>query len=204
MELSLDQLIHQRMQELGIGRAELARRMGKANIAKGCRRIDEICGGHVEMAKSLRVELSKGLEVEVGMIDKAIEVTRAQQIAAEDRAYRESFKPHAVILTKQQVPSQITLNAMTGGSRHRIIPFKEGSSPKTYAAQAREALPNVVPFFGRPTGYVVNCTPDFALAFNKEGRMVGRLDRAFRVGQSAVIVRGKKVGEKVWSGLWGT
>ena len=129
MELSLDQLIHQRMQELGIGRAELARRMGYANIAKGCRRIDEICGGHVEMAKSLRVELSKGLEVEVGMIDKAIEVTRAQQIAAEDRAYRESFKPHAVILTKEQVPSLFHVVRDDGGrppSDHfvqgRIIP----------------------------------------------------------------------------------
>ena len=62
----------------------------------------------------------------------------------------------------------------------------------------------MVPFFGRPTGYVVNCNPDFALAFNKEGRMVGRLDGAFRVGQSAVIVGGKKVDEKVWSGLLGT
>ena len=204
MELSLDQLIHQRMQELGIGRAELARRMGKANIAKGCRRIDQICGGHLGMAGNLRIALSAGLKVDVDVVDKAIDVTRAQQTAAEDKVYRESFKPHAVILTKQKLPSQITLYAMTGGDRHRIIPFKEGSSPKTYAAQAREALPNVVPFFGRPTGYVVNCNPDFALAFNKEGRMVGRLDRAFRVGQSAVIVRGKKVGEKVWSGLLGT
>ena len=204
MEMSLHQLIHQRMRDLGITRGELARRMGYANIAKGCRRIDQICGGHLDMAGNLRIALSAGLKVDIEVIDKAIEVTRAQQIAAEDKAYRESFKPHAVILTKQQVPSQITLYAMTGGSRHRIIPFKEGSSPKTYAAQAREALPNVVPFFGRPTGYVVNCNPDFALAFNKEGRMVGRLDRAFRVGQSAVIVGGKKVDEKVWSGLLGT
>ncbi len=204
MGIPLAQLIQQRMQELGIGRAELARRMGYANIAKGCRRIDQICGGHLDMAGNLRIALSAGLKVDIEVIDKAIEVTRAQQIAAEDKAYRESFKPHAVILTKQQVPSQITLYAMTGGSRHRIIPFKEGSSPKTYAAQAREALPNVVPFFGRPTGYVVNCNPDFALAFNKEGRMVGRLDWAFRVGPSAVIVGGKKIDEKVWSGLLGT
>ena len=204
MEMSLGQLIHQRMQELGIGRAELARRMGYANIAKGCRRIDQICGGHLDMAGNLRMALSAGLRVDIEVIDKAIESTRAVQVVAEDKAYRESFKPHAVLLTEHKIPTQITICAMTGGSRHRIIPFKEGSSPKTYAAQAREALPNVVPFFGRPTGYVVNCTPDFALTFNKEGRLLGRLDRAFRVGQSAVIVRGKKVDEKVWSGLLGT
>ena len=108
------------------------------------------------------------------------------------------------MLTEETVPSQIALHAMTGGARHRIIRFEEGSDPKTFATQAREALPAAVPFFGPPTGYVVNYTPDFALRFNKEGRMVERLDRAFRVGQSAVIVRGKKVGEKVWSGLLGT
>ena len=96
MEMTLGQLIHQRMQELGIGRGELARRMGYANIAKGCRRIDQICGGHLGMAGNLRIALSAGLKVDIGMIDKAIEVTRAQQIAAEDKAYRESFKPHVV------------------------------------------------------------------------------------------------------------
>ena len=73
MEMSLGQLIHQRMQELGIGRAELARRLGYANIAKGCRRIDQICGGHLDMAKKLRIELSAGLKVDIEVIDKAIE-----------------------------------------------------------------------------------------------------------------------------------
>ncbi len=204
MELSLDQLIHQRMQELGIGRAELARRMGYANIAKGCRRIDQICGGHLGRAENLRIALVRGLKVDVEVIDKAIENTRVEQVAAEDKVYRESFKPHAVILTKQRVPSQITLYAMTGGVRHRIIRFKEGSSPKTYAAQAQEGLPNFVRFFGPPTGYVVNYNPDFALRFNKEGRLIERFDRAFRVGQSSVVVGGKKVDEKVWSGLLGT
>ncbi len=203
MAISLAQLIQPRMRALGITRGDLARRMGYANIAKGCRRIDQICSGHVEMAENLRVALSRGLGVNVEVVDRAIEATRAEHIAAEDKAYRESFKPHAVILTEKQVPSQIIFYAMTGGSRHRIIPFKEGSSPKTYAAQAREDLPNVVPFFGRPIGYVVNYTPDFALRFSKEGRLVERLDRAFRVGQSTVTVGGKEIGEKTWSGLLG-
>ena len=129
MEMTLGRLIHQRMQELGIGRAELARRMGYANIAKGCRRIDQICGGHLGMAGNLRIALSAGLTVDIEVIDKAIESTRAVQVVAEDKAYRESFKPHAVILTKEQVPSQITLCAMTGGEpssdysvQGRIIP----------------------------------------------------------------------------------
>ena len=155
------------------------------------------------MAENLRVELARGLDVDAEVINDSIELTRAEQIAADDKAYRQSFKPHAVILTEHKIPTQITFYAMTGGSRHRIIPFKEGSNPETYAAQAREGLPNVVRFLGRPIGYVVNYTPDFALKFNKEGRLIGRLDRTFRVGQSGVVIGGKEVGEGVWSTLLG-
>lgn len=202
-DLSIARLIRRRIQDLGITRGELVRRMGYANIAKGCRRIDRICGGRVEFAENLRVELAEGLEVEVKVIDESIEVARAELIEAEDQAYRASFKPHAVILTEQSVPSQITFYAMTGGSGHRIIQFKEGSNPETYAIQAREALPNVVPFLGAPTGYVINYTPDFALRFNKDGRLVARLSRAFRVGQSSVAIGGKEIDEKTWASLLG-
>ena len=148
-DLSIARLIRQRMQDLGITRGKLVRRMGYANIAKGCRRIDRICGGRVEFAESLRAELAEGLDVKVNVIDESIEVTRAELNEAEDQAYRATFKPHAVILTELNVPTQITFYAMTGGARHRIIQFKEGSNPETYAMQAREALPNVVPFLGR-------------------------------------------------------
>ncbi len=204
LELSIARLIRKRTQDLGITRGELARRMGYTNVTTGCRRLDQICAGDVKMAENLRVELARGLDVDAEVINDSIEYTRAKQLSAEDKAYRESFKPHAVILTEYKIPTQITFYAMTGGSRHRIIPFKEGSTPETYAAQAREALPNVVRFLGRPIGYVVNYTPDFALKFNKEGRLIGRLDRTFRVGQSGVVIGGKEVGEGVWSTLLGT
>ena len=203
MELSIARLIRKRMRDLGITRGGLVRRMGYCNIAKGCRRIDQVCHGQVEMAGKLRDALVRGLEVDIEVVDKAIEGTRTEMIATEDKAYRESFVPHAVILTERKIPSQITIYAMTGGSRHRMIPMKEGSSPETFATQAREALPDVVPFLGRPTGYVINYTPDFALVFNKEGRLIGRLDRAFRVGQSSVVVGGKEVGESTWMSLLG-
>ena len=143
MDLSLARLIRKRTQDLTITRGELARRMGYANIAKGCRRLDQICAGQVKMAENLRVELARGLDVDAEVINDSIEITRAEQIAADDKAYRQSFKPHAVILTEHKIPTQITFYAMSGGSRHRMIPMKEGSSPETFATQAREALPKV-------------------------------------------------------------
>ena len=119
LELSIARLIRERMRDLGITRGGLVRRMGYCNIAKGCRRIDQVCHGQVEMAGKLRDALVRGLEVDIEVVDKAIEGTRTEMIAAEDKAYRESFKPHAVILTERKIPSQITIYAMTGGSRHR-------------------------------------------------------------------------------------
>ena len=74
LAISLAQLILPRMRALGITRGDLARRMGYANIAKGCRRIDQICSWHVEMAENLRVALSRGLGVNVEVVDRAIDV----------------------------------------------------------------------------------------------------------------------------------
>ena len=132
MELSLDQLIHQRMQELGIGRAELARRMGYANIAKGCRRIDQICGGHLGRAENLRIALVRGLKVDVEVIDKAIENTRVEQVAAEDKVYRESFKP-----------SRCHPDKAAGTISDHVVRDDGGSTSSDYSVQGRIIPENV-------------------------------------------------------------
>ena len=68
-------------------------------------------------------------------------------------------------------------------ARLRIIHFKEGSSPKTYAGQAREALPEELPLFlgSRTRGYVVNYSPNCAVYFDKEGKPVEKPTRALRI-----------------------
>lgn len=155
------------------------------------------------MAEKLREALVRGLEVDVMVVDEAIEGTHAEVIAAEDRAYRETFKPHAVMLTKRTRPSSITTYAVSGGALHRMFFFEEGSKPETYLAQARAGLPDMVPFFGPLIGYVINYTPDYAEEFNKEGRLVEKRDRAYRVGESGLIIGGKYIGESTWTALLG-
>lgn len=113
------------------------------------------------------------------------------------------FKPHAVMLTEERFTSSITMYAITGGARYRMFFFEDGSKPETYLAQARECIPEIVPFFGPPIGYVINYTPDYAEEFNKEGRLIRKLDRARRVGQSGLIIGGKYIGESTWTALLG-
>ena len=50
----------------------------------------------------------------VEVADKAIDVLRAEQVGTEDRACRESLKPHAFMLTEETAQSQITMYAITG------------------------------------------------------------------------------------------
>jgi len=203
MASSLVELIPQRLKELAIKRGELARRMGYADIAKGCRRMDQACRGNVNVAEKLREALVRGLEVDVKVVDEAIEGTRAEVIAAEDKAYRESFKPHAFLLTKERRPFSITIYAISGGALHRMFYFEEGSRPETYLAQARAGLPDMVPFFGSLVGYVINYTPDYAEKFDKEGRLIRKLDREYRVGESGLIIGGKYISESTWTAMFG-
>lgn len=201
--MSLNQLINQRMIDLDITCSELVQNMGYSNMGKGCRRIDQLRAGDVGMAKNLRLMLAQGLAVNVEIIDQVIAFTLKEQVAAEDAAYRKVFQPHAIILTDRIVPSPVFVYATVGGSNLLIINFQEDSSPQTYAEQAREALPQSVPTLGNTTGYVVNYTPDHAVQFDKEGKPVAEFDRAHRVGQVSIIIGRKKINEETWRALLG-
>ena len=189
------------MKNFGIERKELALRMGYTNIGKGCRRIDELCSGDLQLARNLRLALAQGLGVDVKIIEESIRFTHEQNLAKKEADYRKNFKPHAVILTEKQRPSSITMYALTGGSNRLLIPFPENSEPKTYAVAARDNLPETVPYMGRTTGYVINYTPDFALRFDSRGKLLEEFDRAFLPGQASVSVGDKRVNEKTWSKL---
>ena len=166
LELSLARLIRKRMQDLGITRGELARRMGYSNIRKGCHRIALICAGDLFLARTLREALSRGLGVDAMVIERSIDTSYTEQTDAKKEEYRQSFKPHAVVVT------------VLGGPEYfpcMIFP--------TLRCSMRAVLPDELPLFlGSSTrGYVVNYSPDCAVYFDKEGKPIKRLAEALRV-----------------------
>src|SRR5262249_28124024 len=48
LSLAIPDLILDRCRALGLGRSELVRRAGFNNVAKGIRRLDELCGGELQ------------------------------------------------------------------------------------------------------------------------------------------------------------
>jgi hypothetical protein len=115
---------------------------------------------------------------------------RATRVAAEaDAAWREEFKPHAILLGTQERPSQIFIFAVTGGAERWLkIHLDVSQPPVTYAEQALAIVRKTpfVQFFGKTTGFIVNYSPDHAVRFDCEGTPVEIFSRAYRPGEVTV------------------
>ena len=89
------------------------------------------------MDDNLRIEVSRGLEVDAQVIEKPMEVTRSEQNA------------------RRQGQSAIfqASSSHLDGAQSSLFPFKGSSYPESQAVQAQEALPETVLYLGLPTGY---------------------------------------------------
>ena len=103
--LAITTLITTRCQEFGLTRAQLVKRAGYKNEAKGIRRLEGLLAGDLETSKSLIQGLPTALDLPANLINRTIEETRRQIEQAlhraaqeEEAAWRASFKPHAIIL----------------------------------------------------------------------------------------------------------
>ena len=74
-DMEIDELVRQRMADLGLTRGQLALRMGWRNPSKGALRIISICKGNTSFAHSRREKLAAGLAVEVEVVEVAIKET---------------------------------------------------------------------------------------------------------------------------------
>ena len=169
-------LVADRMKELGLGRSDLARRMGYSNISKGSRRVDELLEDDLFLAVRLRKVLAQGLAVEVEQVDRAIEATAETARTEHWREYCASFVPHAVALCERDKPSFMLVFGRAVGQRR--MRFPDDLSPVAYTQWAFDRLPAEVRGFGETTGFVVNYTPYAGLEFDKHGNVVRVLHRA--------------------------
>ncbi len=195
--MDLRELIEDRRAALGIRRGELARRMGYRDPSRGCRRIDRLLDGDVELAEALRARLAAGLSVEPGKVDEAIR----GELAAQEAAYRAAFKPHAIARTRRERPEPVFIYAMCGGPETQVIGLEEELGAGTFARQALLKLPDAVPGLGAVTSYVVNYSPDRAVEYDLAGDPVREFDRAIPMPWAGMVVGGKRIGSKTWSRL---
>jgi hypothetical protein len=203
-DLPMAELISCRSDALGIGPSELVRRCGYKNIGKGLRRVEELCRGEFQRTRGLISGLPRALGVTVDVVQKAIDDTAKQLHEAEEAAWRASFKPHAIILTDRRIPQPIFVAAIIGELRR--IDYPPCATADTYMSLAIEGIRTrlarwnrgfnplmslesyQLPAFGRPTGFVVNYSPDHAVRFDLEGHALQSLPTAHRIGQATLFI----------------
>jgi transcriptional regulator with XRE-family HTH domain len=194
-DLAIATLIRSRMTELGLSRGEFAKRLGYKNIAKGIRRIDALCEGNINGTKQFLDVLPRALETSADTVKRAldqtvrdIELAEKQEAEACDKIWRENFCPHAIILTERSVPSPIFVAAIIGVEKLLQIDLDATQGPVSFVRQVLDRLPEGVPAFGKPIGFVINYSPGQAVRFGRNGRPIAILDKAIRPG-TAVLLR---------------
>jgi hypothetical protein len=175
-DLAIATLIRSRMTELGLSRGEFVKRLGYKNIAKGIRRIDVLCEGNVEGTKQFMDVLPQALETSAEIVTLAldqtvqeIELAEQQEAGARDKIWRENFCPHAIVLTERTVPSPIFVAAIIGIEKLLRIDLDATQGPVSFVRQVLDRIPEGVPAFGKPMGFVINYSPDKAVRFDSNG-----------------------------------
>jgi hypothetical protein len=199
-DLAIATLIRSRLTELGLSRGEFAKRLGYRNIAKGIRRIDALCDGDLEGTKQFLDALPQALETSSDTVKLALEQTvrelelaEKQEAEASDKLWRENFRPHAIILTEHTVPSPIFVAAIIGVEKLLRIDLDATQGPVSFVRQVLDRLPERVPAFGKPIGFVINYSPDKAVRFDPNGQPIAMLDKAVRPGTAALRLGGRPI-----------
>ena len=196
--LPIAALIFERCATLRLQRCDLVRRAGFKNVAKGLRRLDELCSGNLTATITLIAGLPGALELPPEIVADAIQETKKQIaeaacIAEEEAACRETFQPCAYLVGTTGRPSSGFMFEISGGTERWLkIHLDLTQSPATFADQALDVALKTptIPFFGATVGCIVNYAPDVAVLYDVNGSRVKIHDHAYRPGkkQTAAVV----------------
>ena len=152
--------------------------------------------------------LPQALETSAETVKRALEQTvrelelaEKQEAEARDKIWRENFRPHGVILTEKTVPSPIFVAAMIGVEKLLRIDLDATQGPVSFVRQVLDRLPEGVPAFGKPVGFVINYSPNQAVRFDPNGQPIAILDKAVRPGTAVLLRLG---GRPIPAGRWGS
>ena len=77
---------------------------------------------------------------------------------------------------------------MIGVEKLLRIDLDATQGPVSFVRQVLDRLPDQVPAFGKPIGFVINYSPDKAVRFDRKGQPIAILDKAVHPG-TAVLIR---------------
>jgi hypothetical protein len=159
-----------------------------------------LCDGDLEGTKHFLDVLPQALETSAETVKLALEQTvrelelaEEQEAEARDKIWRENFCSHAIILTERTVPRPIFVAAIIGVEKLLRIDLDATHGPVSYVRQVLDRLPEGVPAFGKPIGFVINYSPDKAVRFDSNGHPIAILAKAVRPGTAVLRLGGRPI-----------
>jgi hypothetical protein len=96
------------------------------------------------------------------------------------------------------VPSPIFVAALIGVEKLLRIDLDATQGPVSFVRQVLNRLPEGVPAFGKPIGFVINYSPDKAVRFDPNGQPIAVLDEAVRPGTAVLRLAGRPIRAQRW------
>lgn len=193
--LLIDELLAERMAQLGLKKSEVVRRWGYSNIGKGLRRLDQLRVGSFLPDKKLLSRLAAAVILTEPAIKDAIAATQYKLEQEEQEAkYREwlawcaRFKPHAILKTERKIPSPIFVVAFLGAENILRLDFDYTKPQDQWVEEVISKLPRDVIAFGKVTGFFINYAPNRMVEYDHEGTPVQELPEAKRPGRASMVL----------------
>ena len=82
---------------------------------------------------------------------------------------------------------------MIGVEKLLRIDLDATQGPVSFVRQVLDRLPEKVPAFGKPIGFVINYSPDTAVRFDSNGQPIETLDEAVRPGTAVLRLGGRPI-----------
>ena len=194
----LVRLIDERCDALGIDEAELARRLPFKNWSKTRRRLMELRSGRIALPHLVDAlpavlevperEWRAAVAVTIEEIDRELARWEKERLAAEERHWRATFKPHALWLTERRRPIPIFPVALCGVDAFLRHDWPADLPRSQRLAHALAAMPEKAGPFGAVRGLALNHSPDAATLHARDGTLIEASNEAVRPGSAALMV----------------
>ena len=179
---ALEQLLHDRMNALGLTRGQLGQRLSPRNPSKSLRRVDAFVGDGTPPDADLKARLAEALGVPISTINDAARATRDAIGAQAEADYRANFQAHAIWTTARSRPGSTAMAGFINAPARRLLRFPEDLPTEGFVAYCQAHAPEGVPLYGPVTGFIINYTPDHAVRYDLNGQPLETLASAKRVG----------------------
>ncbi|HPH03358.1 MAG TPA: hypothetical protein PK297_10420 [Spirochaetota bacterium] len=217
----ITEYVTNRMREIGLGRADLARRIGYGNIHSGMNSIDKFLAGWLDHP-FVAPRIAAALEVSDDVVRERIAATqkdfddeaarlRAEQIERE----RANHRPYLWAVMFPSRPKQITIYAMIGGDRRwRVLILPDGFNDMDADGQREAIRARIAAYvtqyndeifcFGKIKHFVLSRSYDEPwedrTAWDLQGNLMPEAsleDRCISVGVSSLKVKGRPLNIRI-------